>query len=190
MDETEDIITTPVRPVRPQKQDRTTLALLLVAAMVAVGGLGFAAGHLTASPTPGAQPTFARGGGGFGRGGGGFPSLAPGQTFNPGQFGGGFGGGTRGFGGVTGGISGTVQSIDGSTMTIQLASGQTVTVDLSGSTTYHSTTPASADQVKVGSSVTVEIDTSALASESPNPSATGVLGGREISAKDVLIKNP
>jgi len=184
MDETEDIITTPVRPVRQKKQDRTTIALLFAAAMVAVGGLGFAAGHLTASPAAAAGPT---GRGNFTRGGGGgFPSLAPGQTFDPSQF----GGGTRGLGGTTGGITGTVQSIDGSTMTIQLASGQTVTVDISGSTTYHSTTPASADQVKVGSSVTVEIDTSALASETPNPSASGGLGGRQITAKDVLITNP
>jgi hypothetical protein len=186
MDETEELITTPVRPVRQKKQDRTTMALLFVAALVAVGGLGFAVGHLTASPAAAANPTFGRGGGGFNRGGGGFPSLAPGQTFDLGQF----GGGNRGLGGITGGITGTVQSVNGSTMTIQLASGQTVTVDLSASTTYHSTTPASADQVKVGSSVTVEIDTSALASETPNPSASGGFGGRQFPAKDVLITNP
>jgi hypothetical protein len=75
-------------------------------------------------------------------------------------------------------------------MTIQLSNGTSVTVDLSGSTTYHSTAPASSDQVKVGSSVTVQIDTSALASESPNPAASGVLGGRTFTAKDVLITNP
>ncbi len=176
---------------RPAKQDRTTIALLFIAALVAVGGIGFAVGHLTAPSANAAAPTFARGG--FGRNGGGLASLAPGQTFNPGALGGGFGGGAgRGGlgGGLTGDVAGTVQSVSGSTMTIQLANGTTVTVDLSGSTTYHSTAPAAADQVKVGSSVTVQIDTSALASETPNPGASGALGGRTLTAKDVLISNP
>jgi hypothetical protein len=44
--------------------------------------------------------------------------------------------------------------------------------------------------VKVGSSVTVQIDTSALASESPAPSGGGGLAGRQIPASDVLITNP
>ncbi len=168
---------------RPAKQDRTTMILLFIAALVAVGGIGFALGHLTAPSANAAAPTFGRGG--FGRH---FPSLAPGQTFNPADVGGGLGRG--GLGGLAGGVSGTVQSIDGSTMTVQLSNGTSVTVDLSGNTTYHGTTPATADQVKVGSSVTVQIDTSALASETPNPSASGALGGRTLTAKDVLITNP
>ena len=172
---------------RPAKQDRTTMALLFMAALIAVGGIGFAVGHLTAPSANGAAPTFARGLG-FGRGGGALPSLAPGQTFSPGSFGGGAGRG--GFGGLTGDVAGTVQSVDGSTMTIQLANGTSVKVDLSGTTTYHSTTPAAADQVKVGSSVTVQIDTSALASETPNPAASGGLAGRTLTAKDILISNP
>jgi hypothetical protein len=177
--------TVPVRPVR-QKQDRTTMALLFVASLVAVGGIGFAAGHLTA-PAAAANPTFARGGGGIARGGGGaFPTLAPGQTLNPGDF----GGGGRGLTSLSGGITGTVQSIDGSTMTIQTANGQTVTVQITGSTTYHSEAPADSSQVKVGSSVTVQIDTGALASESPSPSGGSGLDGRQIPASDVLIKNP
>jgi hypothetical protein len=175
----------PVRPVR-QKQDRTTMALLFVASLVAVGGIGFAAGHLTA-PAAAANPTFARGGGFARNGGGAFPTLAPGQTFNPGDL---SGGGTRGLVGLNGGISGTVQSVDGSTMTIQTANGQTVTVQITGSTTYHSETPADSSQVKVGSSVTVQIDAGALASESPAPSGSGGLGGRQIPATDVLITNP
>ncbi len=189
MEDSEELITTPAPRPKPAKQDRTTMALLFVAALVAVGGIGFAAGHLTA-PGASAQATFARnrGGGNFPGFGGNLPTLAPGQTFNPGQFGG--GNNPVRLGGQGGGVTGTVQSVDGTTMTIQLASGQTVTIDLTGSTTYHSETPATADQVKVGSSVTVQIDTSALASESPNPAASGGLGGRQLSAKDVLIKTP
>jgi hypothetical protein len=162
------------------------MILLFIAALVAVGGIGFALGHLTAPSANAAAPSF--GGRGFGRNGG-LPSLAPGQTFNPADAGGGLGR-AGGLGGLGGGVTGTVQSVDGSTMTIQLSNGTSVTVDLSGSTTYHSTAPASSDQVKVGSSVTVQIDTSALASESPNPAASGVLGGRTFTAKDVLITNP
>ncbi|MGD0862273.1 MAG: hypothetical protein ABSA21_05870 [Candidatus Limnocylindrales bacterium] len=161
-----------------KRQDRTTLVLLLVAAFVAVGGIGFAIGHLTGGSTAAAANGGTRSG--FVR-----PSLAPGQTFNVGQFGGGSGAFARG--GLAGGVSGTVASISGSTMTITLANGSTVTVDLTGSTTYHNETAASSSDVQVGSSVTVQIDTSALASASPNPAASG---GQTLTAKDVLITTP
>jgi len=90
----------PARPVRrarpdkqPAKQDRTTIALLLVAAFVAVAGVGFAVGHLTA---PGAAAANANGRTGGFAGRGAFGSLAPGQTLNPGAFAG------RGLGSVAG----------------------------------------------------------------------------------------
>jgi hypothetical protein len=179
---------TTLKPVK--KQDRTTLALLFVAALVAVGGIGFAVGHLTAGTTTAANPNANGAGGrngGFNR-----PSLAPGQTFNVGNVGnvpnGGFGGAGRGVAGGT--VSGTVQSVDGSTLTIKLANGTTVTLDLSGSTTYHNETAASSTDVKAGSTVTVQIDTSAVAGETPNPSASGGLGGRQLTARDVLITTP
>ena len=188
----DEVTPTPTRkktPIAPKKQDRTTMALLFIAAFVAVGGIGFALGHLTApSATAAANPT---GGGraGFGRA---IPSLAPGQTFDPSQFGGGTG--ARGLGavggGVSGGVSGTVQSISGTSITVQLANGTTETIDLSGATTYHSAAAASSTDITVGTSVTVQIDTAALASQTPNPSASGALGGRTLTAKDVLITQP
>ena len=173
-------MTVPVQ--RPAKQDRATMILLFIAALIAVGGIGFALGHLTAPSTAAAANASGRGFGGFAR-----PSLAPGQTFDSSAFGGGAGRG--GLGAVTGGVSGTVQSVTGSTITIQEANGTSVTIDLSGTTTYHGEAPASPSDVKVGSSVTVQIDTTALASETPNPSASGALGGRTLTAKDVLITN-
>jgi hypothetical protein len=172
----------PASPAR--KQDRATIALLVIAAMVATGGIGFALGHITApsgsTANPGTQP-FASGRGfpGAGR------SLAPGETFNPGQFG---NGGLRIGGG--GGVSGTVQSVSGSTITILMSDGQSVTIDLTGNTTYHGETSASASEVAIGSTVTVQVDTTALASSSPNPNASGGLGGRTLTAKDVLITTP
>ncbi len=173
-------------PIKPKKQDRTTMALLFIAAFVAVGGIGFALGHLTApGATAAANPTGGRGGFGGGRA---IPSLAPGQTFEPGQFGAGLGG--RGLGAVTGGVSGTVQSVSGTSITVQLANGTSETIDLSGTTTYHSAAAANSTDVKVGTSVTIQIDTAALASQTPNPSASGALGGRTLTAKDVLITQP
>jgi hypothetical protein len=160
------------------------MVLLFIAAIVAVGGIGFAVGHVTAGSTVAANSN------GNGRGAGAFAraSLAPGQTFDLGQFAGGRGAGA--VGGFASGIAGTVQSIDGTTMTITLANGTTETVDLSGSTTYHNETAGSSSDVKVGSAVTVQIDTSALASQAPNPSASGGLDGRTLTAKDVLITTP
>jgi preprotein translocase subunit YajC len=173
----------PLRRARPEKQpakqDRTTVVLLLVAAFVAVAGVSFALGHVTA-------PTAAAAGGNGRAGGFGARfSLAPGQTLNPGAF-----AGRGGLGSVTGGITGTVQSITSTSVTIQEASGSTVTINLDGTTTYHSAAAASASDVKVGSSVTVQIDTSALASQTPVPNASGALGGRTLTAKDILITNP
>jgi hypothetical protein len=169
--------------VPARKQDRATIALLVIAAMIATGGIGFALGHITApsgsSNGVGAQP-FASGRE-FGRN---FPSLAPGQTFNPGQFNGGNGGIRIG---GSAGVSGTVQSITGTSITILESNGQSVTIDLDGNTTYHGETSASAGQVTVGSTVTIQLDTTALASAAPNPSASG---GRTLTAKDVLITTP
>lgn len=165
------------------------MTLLLVAAFIAVGGVGFAVGHVTAQGTTAVASNAIGGRGGLGGfGGRNFASLAPGQTFDVSQFGGGRAGG--GLAGIAGGISGTVQSVGGSSITIQEANGTSVTIDLSGNTTYHSAAAASASDVKVGTSVTVQIDTSALASQTPAPNATGALGGRTLTAKDILITNP
>ncbi len=164
---------------KPAKKDRTTIALLLVAALVAVGGIGFAVGHVTANPNVASNSNGPRNGLG---GRGAFASLAPGETFNLGQFGGGF---ARG--GLGGSVTGTVQSVDGATMTIKLASGTTVTVDLSSGTTYHNETSASSSDVKTGSTVLVQIDTAAAAGSSPAPNASG---GRIVTAKDILITAP
>jgi hypothetical protein len=170
-----------------KRQDKTTLALLFIAALVAVGGIGFAVGHLTAPS--GTSNTNNNSAFGPGRGNGGFnrPSLAPGQTFDASQFGGG-----RGLGGfgLSGGVSGTVQSVTANSITLKLANGSTVTIDLSGTTTYHTATAATSGDVKTGSSVTIQIDTAAAAGATPNPSASGGLGGRTFTAKDILITTP
>ncbi len=118
-----------VAPVK--KQDRTFTILLGVALVIAVGGVAFAVGRVTA---PAAAPTTASrfAGGGFGAGG-------------TGTAGAGTGGFARGgFGGVL--LTGTVSSISGNTMTLTEANGATVNVDLTGTTTYHSQAAATASR--------------------------------------------
>jgi hypothetical protein len=166
--------------IRPKKKDRTTSALFMVGALVAIGGVGFALGHATA---PGASSAADTSNGAGMLDGGNFPSLAPGQMFGglPGQ-GGGLGGALAG-----GGVSGTVQSVTGTTLTILEANGSTATIDLSGSTTYHGQASAGSGDVKVGSTVTVQTSVAAQTGASPDAAASGV---RTLTAKDVLITQP
>jgi hypothetical protein len=177
---TQPLETPPALAAKPRKQDRTTLALLMVAALIAIGGVGFAAGRATApaAASTGNGNTNPLGGGGFGRGN--FPSLAPGQTFNVGQFGGNF----RGAGSVTG----TVVSIDATSITVKLADGSTVKVLLTGTTTFHSETAATSTDVQAGA--TVRIETATSAGSSPAAGASGQTGQRTLTAGDVLITNP
>lgn len=161
---------------RPAKRDRSTMILLLIASMVAIGGVAFAGGRLTASPAAAAAASNRFGNGGFNR-----ASLAPGQTFDPGAF----GGAVRGVGGLGSGVSGTVQSLNGSTLTLLLSTGTTVTIDLSGTTTYHNETAGSSSDVKVGSKVQVTVSASAAAGATPDAS-----GGRTLTASDILVTTP
>ena len=103
-------------------------ALLVVAALVAVGGVTFAVGRLTA---PVAASAAARGNGGAAFGNGARPSGAPGFG-RQGGLGGVFAGGSGGLS-----IRGTVASVTADTLTITLASGTTVQIPLEASTTYH-----------------------------------------------------
>lgn len=159
------------------------MVLLLIAAMVAIGGISFAIGHVTAgSGTAAATP--ATGPGGFGPGGGrNFPSLAPGQTFDTSQFG---GGADRG--GFGGGTQGTVQSISGSTLIIKLANGSTVTINLTGTTTYHKEAAASQSDITAGSTVRVTVSIGA----NGNPGATPAPGATAAprTASDVTLVSP
>jgi hypothetical protein len=151
------------------------MALLLVAALVAVGGVGFALGHATASNS--SNDSAARPSGFAGRN---FASLAPGQTFNPAALGAGARTGSAA-------ISGTVQSFDGTTLTILETNGGSVAIDIAGNTTYHGETAATSSQVTTGSSVTVTIATGSPGTAAPSPGSSVT---RTLTAKDVLITTP
>lgn len=158
--------------VSPVRRDRSTQILLLVAALVAVAGLAFAIGRLTA-PAPAAAANRTFGNGAFGGFGG----------FGTGGQGGAFTGAGRGLG-FGGGIQGTVVSDDGSTLQLKLANGSTVSVQLGSSTTYHSQVAADASSVKTGGTVIVRIQRTAGATPAPS-GATPTL-----SASDVTVVNP
>jgi len=167
--------------VPKKKGGNLTNILLVVAAAIAIGGIAFAVGRTTA-------PTVAaggfRGGNGQFQGGQGF---TPNGSFAPGQ-GGGFGGDRA----LT--VSGTVKSIDGTTMTITTANGNETTIDISG-TTYHSQAAATAADVEPG--VTVAVQVTGLSGFRGGPDASGApdangapgAGGTgTIKATDVTIK--
>ena len=124
--------------VVPKKKSGNATNLLLVgAALVAIGGIGFAGGRATA-PAAAAVTGFP----GIGQGG-------PTGSFNP--------GGAPGGGGDTSvTISGTVKSVDGTTLTITTANGTDTAIDTSAST-FHAQSAATAADVTVGSTVSVSV---------------------------------
>jgi hypothetical protein len=139
-----------VAPPKKRSAAATFVNVLLgLAVVIAVGGVAFAAGRATA-PAATTTGRFGNGNGGF-AGNGGFGPNASGA---PGR--GGFGGA---FGGAGGGVSiqGTVTAVASDSITLQLASGQTITIPTSSSTTYHSQTPATAADVTAGKTVQVQL---------------------------------
>lgn len=115
-----------------------------LALVVAVGGVAFAAGRMTAP-----APTSAFGGDGnrtFQLGGGYFPGGANGGP-----------GGRTFAGGGGASIEGTVTAVTADSITITTASGQSVTLALDGTTTYHQQASASAGDVKSGGKVIVRL---------------------------------
>jgi hypothetical protein len=143
------------RPARaPARRGGSTTILLMLSALIAVGGVGFAIGHATGGSSTDTQT------GNAGLNGGG---NAPGGSFDPGQLRPDASGAPdfRGAGLGVGTISGTVVSVTADSMTVQLADGQTVTVSLGSSTTYHSQTSATSSAVTTGSTVVIQTENGA-----------------------------
>jgi hypothetical protein len=173
----------PAPVVAPKKKSSGLVnAVLVVGALIAVGGIAFAVGRTTAP----AQASGFRGQGVSQGGTQAFPGM-PGGSFDPGQGG---PGGVPGGGDRTMTISGTVKSLDGTTMVITTASGSETTIDVSGAT-YHSQAAASASDVTVGSKVSVATEGFGFrrpdASAAPDASGAPVAGSGSITATDVMI---
>jgi len=160
----------PVRAVRGTARRRGPVDIVLViAAIFAIGGIGFAVGRVTAPDTTIAS---APGGGRFPAGGGQLPGGGQGGQGQGGQ---GLGG-VFGAGGVT--ISGEVVSVTATELSLKLASGQTIQIPLDSSTTYHSQAPATAAEVTTGATVQIQVGRG-IGSSGPNasPGAGGTGGG-------------
>jgi hypothetical protein len=142
-----------IAPVKPAKKGSGVLNVLLgLGLVIAVGGIAFAAGRLTA-PASAATANGGNGGnGGFGRFG-----TNPNASFPPGAAGGGAGLFGRGAGGLA--IQGTVTAVTADGITLQLTGGQSITVGTDSSTTYQTAAAGTATDAAVGSDVLVQLDT-------------------------------
>jgi len=165
----------PVPAAQPKAKTRGTSWInvaLGLALAVAVGGVAFAAGRMTAPQTAAANQGADNGG--FRGQGGYFPG---GRTFPGG------GQGNGGFGRLGGGgasVQGTVTAVTPTSITLTTAGGQTVTINLTGTTTYHQQASATAGDVKSGSTVIVRIGFGGQG----GPTASGA---PSLSANDVTV---
>lgn len=158
--------------------------LLVIGAIVALAGIGFAVGRLTAP----AATAFGQGRGGQFTGNGQFNGQVPGA----GQNGGNGTAGGRGFLGDGGlAVTGKVTELTADHVTLQLANGQTVTVAVDGSTTYHQQTSASTADVQSGDTVIVQVERGAAPGASPSPGNAGRQGGfGGGTASDITVTAP
>jgi hypothetical protein len=141
---------------------------LVVAAAVAVAGVAFAIGRATA---PSGLTAAGAGSGQI--------FIGPGGQGTPGQ--GNQGGRVplMGAGGLA--IEGTVESIDGDSLTIKTADGSSVTLSLDDETTYHTASDADASAVASGSRVVIRVQPGRLG---PGTSGSGTI---ELGADDVTV---
>lgn len=169
-------------PVKPRKSSAAWLNVLLVlAALVAVGGVTFAIGRGTAPVAGGGQggnDNFA--GGNDIVGGNGGHGAAPDASGEPEGFGDGFGG--AGFN-----LTGTVQSVTGDTLTITTANGRTLELTLGADTTYNTQTPASASDVKNGTRVEVQLQPGAGDGALLRPNGSAAPSGPIGTASSVTV---
>ena len=137
---------TPPAPLARRSRGGRWLNVALIGAVaLAIAGVAFAAGRLTA-PASVAAGRFPNGGQFFdGNGQGG--QNGQNRQGGPGSF---FSGGPT--------IEGTVESVTATTLTLKTASGQTIQIALDGTTTYHAQTDASASDVTAGGKVLVRVN--------------------------------
>ncbi len=152
------LVPAPVKPAAKSGGVSILNVALGVAVLVATAGVAFAVGRTTAPTTAAAQVTANGGNGGrfFTNGNGPNGSFAP----PAGGFGNGNGNGGRGFGFAGAGglsITGTVDSITDNSVTIKTSTGNTVTIGLDSSTTYHQQADATASDVTAGKTVILQV---------------------------------
>jgi hypothetical protein len=198
-------ITVPVAPVAPlapaapvarpkPRSSRLLDAALVLAGLIAVGGVAFGVGRATAPVAAAANGAGTFRNGNFGNGtfpGGSFdPNNAPGRggAFGPGN-------------GLS--IDGTVTAVTADSVTLKLANGNEVTFKVDSATTYHRSTAGSSSDVAVGDSVAVKVTGNGRffggaggganggnggAQASPAPGASGAPGAiGNLQASDITV---
>ena len=174
MDPAPTVPSAPPNPIAtpPRRTSRVLDLALALAAVLAIGGVAFAAGRLTAPA--GAGPAFARGLTPDGT------VVTPDGSFDPN---GPKPGGLALNGGLA--IDGEVTAIDVDSITLKLADGQEMTFKLDDTTTYHEAADASSTDVAVGDDVSVQVtggrvvsNSSGSGSETPDMSARDVTVSR------------
>lgn len=160
MTDTTPVDATPPAPVPPTPASRSGSrwlnVVLVLAAGLAIAGVAFAIGRATVPSALDQLRADGFPGGGSGQvfvGGGDFPG---GQANGQGQSG---VGGRIPFLATGGGLAleGTVERIDGDSLTLRTADGEAIEVTLDGDTTYHTASAGSADSVTAGSKVVVRM---------------------------------
>ena len=157
------------------RRSNAVTRLLTVSAVIALVGVAFAVGRVTATGAAGTGLSTTNGLGGVPNG---VPAIGADASGVPGFFPGGRDGG---FDGGFGTVTGTVVSSTANSITVQLAGGQTETVSTGSSTTYNTTTPATSSAVVAGATVTIQTSASGAvtgsapaAGASPGTAATRV----------------
>ena len=159
----------PARSAPQKRRSRSVPVLLSFAAVVAVAGLCFTFGRVSAP----AGTTSAAGQSGAPNGFAGANASGA-----PGDFG--------GFGGSAS-VTGTVVSVSGSSMTIQLTDGQTVQIAIGSSTTYHNQTAATSSNVAAGDTVQVQVSGG---NDGANAGASSAASSGTRTATDVTVTGP
>lgn len=182
----------PVTTKKPASgpSSRVVNIVLGVAAVIAIGGVAFAAGRMTAPVTDAA--TRAGNGGGNGR-------------FNGGQFPEGFAGGQGGNGGAglggagflrgAGVLQGTIVAVTSDSITLEIAAGATggqgiqIVIPLSSSTAIHTQASATTGDLANGQEVLVQLGT-ATPGATAGPVASGAPRQVQTPATSVTIEAP
>ena len=155
--------------VTPARRSSRALDIALaLAAVLAIGGVAFAAGRITAPA--GAGPAFMRGTGPGGT------VMTPDGSFDPN---GPRPGGLALDGGLA--IDGTVTAVDADNITIKLRDGQEMTFKLDDETAYHEASDASSSDVAVGDDVSVRVSGGRVVT------GDGTGATPEMSASDVTV---
>lgn len=151
----------------------------VAAVVVAAAGLGFAGGRLTAPASASARGNFANGG---------FANGARG-SFNPEASGGLARGGIgAAFGAGNISIDGQVTAVSSGSITIQTAGGQSVTLQVPSTVTYHTQAAGTSSDVAVGTQVQVGV-TRGAQTAAGGPAASGAPGngGLQMDVTDITV---